>query len=235
MWWGMALQGAGQGAEAIGNAQGSRAIERAWRNGLQRQDGFDNRANERTLSFLDGLSPDVFAGTQQTNEIANRLDASSSTVGKAIAAKTAKGGRNALPPGGAQRLADALREQQSMDAIVARRGGFAGGMESVGNASREFQGDRARIARDAALWQTLLPFELATAGHKGGTMRGIGQGMQMAGNALTNWNMSQPYNEQPNQLASTPGVAGVTAAPHQPTQWQLSQDMRPSYLDLWDR
>jgi hypothetical protein len=192
MWWGLALQGAGQGAEAYGNAQGTKAIERAWRNALERQDRFDSQANARTLSFLDSLSPDVIAGTQQTNEVANRLNASSTAVGKAIKAKAAKGGRNALPPGGAQRLADALREQQAVDEIVARRGGFAAGMQDVSNAARDFQGDRGRIVRDAELWQTILPYVLRTAGTKGGTWRGIGQGMQIAGDAYTNWAMSQP-------------------------------------------
>jgi hypothetical protein len=217
MWWGLALQGAGQGAEAYGNAQGTKAIERAWRNALERQDRFDSQANARTLSFLDSLSPDVIAGTQQTNEVANRLNASSTAVGKAIKAKAAKGGRNALPPGGAQKLADALREQQNVDGPVARRGGFAAGMQDVSNAARQFQGDRGRIVRDAELWNSLLPYELRVAGNKGGGWRGVGQGMQIAGTGLTNWQMSQ---------AADPSW-------QQPAQWQMGQSMQPTYLDLW--
>jgi hypothetical protein len=240
MWAGIALQAGGNVAQGIGNAQAGRAVENAWRNFRDQQDGFDNQAHQRTLSFLDALSPDVLAGTARTNEVAQRLHGSSQAVGKAIQAKAAKGGRHALPPGGQQALADLLRTQQGMDAIEARGGGFAAGLQDIHNLARGFQGDRARIARDADLWAGLLPYALRTAGHEGGAWRGVGQGMQIAGAGLTNWAMSQPANgtAPTNELASTPGVAGVQpAAPswQQPAQWQMGQSMVPNYLDLWGR
>jgi hypothetical protein len=237
MWWGLAAQGAGTGMEAIGNAQGASAIEAAWRKALGRQDEADSAVDARTMSFLDSLSPDVLAGTGRTNEVAARLHGSSQAVGKAIKARAARGGRNKLPAGGEQKLADILRNQQGMDAIEARGGGFGAGVQDISNMSRAFQGDRSRITRDAALWQTLLPYELRTAGTAGGVMRGLGQGLQMGGQAATNWAMSQPHSEAPpNQLASTPGVAGVQPAQpqwQQPAQWQMGQSMQPTYMDLF--
>lgn len=224
-------------AEGIGNAQGASAIESAWRSALRRQDEADGAVDARTMSFLNALSPDLLAGTGQSNEIASRLHGSSTAVSKAIKAKAAKGGRNKLPPGGDQKLADILRNQQGMDAIESRGGGFGAGVQDINNMARSFQGDRSRISRDAALWQTLLPYQLRTAGTKGGDWRGIGQGLQMAGDGLNSWAMSQPYTEAPpNQLASTPGVGGVQAAApswQQPAQWRMGQSMQPTYLDLW--
>lgn len=237
MWWGLAAQGAGTTAEAIGNAQGTSAIEAAWKKALGRQDGADDAVDDRTMAFLNGLSPDVLAGTSRSNEIAQRLHGSSQAVGKAVKAKAAKGGRNKLPPGGAQKLADVLRSQQGMDQIEARGGGFAAGVQDINNLAREFQGDRRRITSDAQLWQSLLPAELRTAGTKGGDWRGMGQMLQMGGEGFNNWQMSQPQNPgAPNQLASTPGVGGVQAAGtpwQQPAQWQMGQSMQPTYRDLF--
>lgn len=237
MWWELAAQGAGTMAEGIGNAQGASAIESAWRSALRRQDQADGAVDARTMSFLNALSPDLLAGTGQSNEIASRLHGSSQAVGKAVKAKAAKGGRNKLPAGGEQKLADILRNQQGMDAIESRGGGFGAGMQDIDNMSRAFQGDRSRIARDAALWQTLLPYQLRTAGTEGGVMRGLGQGLQMAGDGLNSWAMSQPAGEQPpNQLASTPGVGGVQAAApswQQPAQWQMGNNMVPTYGELF--
>lgn len=235
---GAALQVGGNIASGIGQGQGLTATHRVWQDALNRQNGFDNQADARTRSFLDGLSPELLTGAGHTQALAGRLDSSLSTAGAALKAHGARGGRHALPPGGEQRLADVLRAQGQMDGRDARMDGLTYGASDVGQLANDFGSDRGRIVRDAQLWAGLTPSQLAAAGTVGGVWRGVGQTANMFGQGLTNWAMSQPgTTTQPApQLASTPGVAGVTAAQpqwQQPGQWQMGNSMRPSNLDLW--
>ncbi len=237
-WAGLALQTGGNVAAGIGEGQALTAARRVWEDALGRQHGFDNSLDKRTTDFLASLSPELLTGGGHTQAIAERLDSSLNTAGKAVKARSARGGRKALPPGGDQRLADVLRSQGQTDGRDARLGGMNMGARDVGNLGDGYAGDRNRIIRDAHLWAGLVPSQLAAAAGAGGMMRGLGQTAQTFGGGLTNWAMSQPDGGPAGepQLASTPGVAGVTAAQpqwQQPAQWQVGGAMRPSNNDLW--
>jgi len=231
-WAGLGLQTAGNVATGIGDGQALNAIQRVWNQARARQQGFDDQAHARTLSFLNSLTPDMLVGAGHTQQIADRLDSSGSTLADAVRAHMVQGGRHALPPGGEQRIADLLASQHLRDGQDARMDGMAYGARDVGQAADQFAGDRNRIVRDAQLWQGLVPYQLAAAGEHGGGWRGVGQSANTLGSGMMNWSMSQPASAPAsgNELASTPGVAGVQPAQpqwQQPAQWRMGSSMNP--------
>jgi len=239
--WGAAIAAGGTMAEGIGNGQALMAMEQVWKDALARQQGFDDKLDERTREYISRISPDLILGSQHINRTADSLKGSRDAVGEAIAINAARGGRHAGPAGTSQSLADVMRSQVDRDDLAARLGGFRQGGFDVAQLGMDMSGDRSRIIRDAQLWATLVPTQLKVAQHKGGNWRGIGQGAQAIGNGLMSWDMSQPgvggegmveepYASTEPLLAHQPGYDpnGVQAAGTTP-----ARSMQPTYADLF--
>lgn len=184
---------AGMGLGAIGQAQGTRAMQKAWGHAMDLQRGYDDQLKSKTNELISGINPNAFLGTERTQELMPVLQNNSISLADAIRNHGTR--RTAGSQGGAEfssrvnansanTLADALRSGK-LAAILA---GFDKGGRDMNLRGSQFALDTGNIRRDASamaqlaqLWEQAAALEGSGLRQAGGLLSSFGPGLMMYG------------------------------------------------------